>query len=107
METKKLTGAAKAAAAKKAAAEAAGAPTRVKGSAANTGAIENTVAAASRTASVDDAAAAPVIDEKGNSWPSWRYGPDGSSGVFNSAAEVPKGWKDHPGAFGVAAPLDL
>ena len=35
-------------------------------------------------------------DEKGFSWPSTRYGPDGQSGVFNSADEVPKGWEDHP-----------
>ena len=33
------------------------------------------------------------------SWPSWYYGPDGQSGVFQSAAEVPQGWKDSPKAF--------
>lgn len=29
-------------------------------------------------------------------FPSWRYGPDGEAAVFNSADDVPKGWKDHP-----------
>lgn len=33
-----------------------------------------------------------------DTFPSWRYGPDGESGVFNSADDVPKGWKDHPKA---------
>jgi hypothetical protein len=31
-----------------------------------------------------------------NQWPAWRYGPDGQSGVFESEADVPKGWEDHP-----------
>lgn len=30
------------------------------------------------------------------SWPSWRYGPDGQSAIFNNEAEVPDGWTDHP-----------
>lgn len=29
-------------------------------------------------------------------WPSWRYGPGGKSAVFESEADVPKGWEDHP-----------
>lgn len=32
----------------------------------------------------------------GNEWPAARYGPDGQSGIFNSAEEVPAGWRDHP-----------
>lgn len=68
-------------------------------SAANTGAIESAVATAQRTPQADDAASGPVVDKDGNTWPSWRYGPNGESGIFNSAAEVPKGWQDHPGAF--------
>jgi hypothetical protein len=27
-------------------------------------------------------------------WPSWRYGPNGEAQVFESASDVPKGWKD-------------
>jgi len=27
-------------------------------------------------------------------WPSWRYGPKGEAAVFESEADVPKGWKD-------------
>lgn len=30
-------------------------------------------------------------------WPHWYYGPDGESGVFNSAEEVPAGWAPTPG----------
>lgn len=30
-------------------------------------------------------------------WPSWRYGPDGESGIFNSEEEVPTGWTRKPG----------
>lgn len=29
-------------------------------------------------------------------FPSWRYGPNGQSGVFESEADVPTGWVDHP-----------
>jgi hypothetical protein len=29
-------------------------------------------------------------------FPSWRYGPDGAAAVFQSADEVPEGWQDHP-----------
>ncbi len=29
-------------------------------------------------------------------WPSWRYGPNGEAAIFQNAAEVPAGWKDHP-----------
>lgn len=36
-------------------------------------------------------------------FPSYRYGPDGQSAVFNSAAEVPKGWEDHPSKVEAAA----
>jgi hypothetical protein len=28
-------------------------------------------------------------------WPAWRYGPDGQAQIFQSASEVPEGWKDH------------
>lgn len=103
---KKLTGAAKAAATKKAAAdklkaerEAPGAPRR---SAANTGPVETVMASSERTAGAAGAPA-PVVDEKGNTWPSWRYGPDGASKICASINDVPKGWKDHPGAFETGA----
>lgn len=29
-------------------------------------------------------------------FPAWRYGPDGQSAVFDSEADVPNGWEDHP-----------
>ena len=29
-------------------------------------------------------------------WPAWRYGPKGASEIFESEADVPKGWVDHP-----------
>lgn len=35
-------------------------------------------------------------------FPSWRYGPNGQSGVFESAADVPTGWVDHPSLVGKA-----
>lgn len=35
-----------------------------------------------------------VIDR---SWPSWRYGPNGESAIFNSEPEVPVGWTKKPG----------
>lgn len=39
-----------------------------------------------------------VVSPKGPhvAWPSWRYGPNGESEIFKSAADVPDGWKDHP-----------
>lgn len=32
-------------------------------------------------------------------FPGARYGPGGAAGVFNSEAEVPKGWTDNPNDF--------
>lgn len=29
-------------------------------------------------------------------FPSWRYGPDGQARKCESAADVPAGWTDHP-----------
>lgn len=29
-------------------------------------------------------------------FPAWFYGPDGASGVFDCADNVPQGWADHP-----------
>lgn len=29
-------------------------------------------------------------------WPAYRFGPDGQGVVFQSAADVPAGWADHP-----------
>jgi hypothetical protein len=29
-------------------------------------------------------------------WPSWRYGPDGQSQIFQHEEQVPDGWEDHP-----------
>jgi hypothetical protein len=36
------------------------------------------------------------METQDKNWPAWRYGPDGASDVFDSAAEVPAGWQDHP-----------
>jgi hypothetical protein len=33
-------------------------------------------------------------------WPGWRYGPKGQSAIFESEADVPKGWEDHPSKVG-------
>lgn len=33
-------------------------------------------------------------------WPSWRFGPNGQSDVFDSADDVPVGWQDHPSKVG-------
>lgn len=40
-----------------------------------------------------------AAEEKDPNWPSWRYGPNGEADIFNSAAEVPSGWKKHPSHF--------
>lgn len=29
-------------------------------------------------------------------WPSWRYGPEGASGIFQSENDVPAGWVENP-----------
>ncbi len=36
-------------------------------------------------------------------FPAWFYGPNGESGVFDGAADVPEGWRDSPAAFAVVA----
>lgn len=33
-------------------------------------------------------------------FPSWRYGPKGEAAVFDSEADVPRGWEDHPSKVG-------
>jgi hypothetical protein len=33
---------------------------------------------------------------KTNEYPAWRYGPNGQSQIFQSPADVPAGWQDHP-----------
>jgi hypothetical protein len=35
-------------------------------------------------------------------WPSFRYGPNGESKVFQSAEDVPEGWQDSPNFVTVA-----
>lgn len=32
-------------------------------------------------------------------WPSWRFGPNGESEIFESDEQVPAGWLDHPAKF--------
>jgi hypothetical protein len=39
------------------------------------------------------------------SFPAWRYGPKGEAEVFQSEADVPKGWVDHPSKV-KAAPIE-
>lgn len=46
-------------------------------------------------------------DEKGQTWPSWRYGPDGKSTVCAGPEDVPKGWLAHPKDFESKKALDL
>lgn len=42
-----------------------------------------------------------------NDYPAWRHGPDGQSAIFDSEADVPKGWVDHPSKVkGAAAPAE-
>lgn len=48
---------------------------------------------------------AAIITHEFHSWPSWRYGPNGQSGIFHSEEEVPEGWKDHPKDVGKDAVL--
>lgn len=38
-----------------------------------------------------------MTEPKEEGFPSWRYGPGDAAEIFNSAADVPKGWEDHPG----------
>lgn len=33
-------------------------------------------------------------------FPSWRYGPQGASQIFQAEADVPEGWEDHPSKVG-------
>lgn len=33
------------------------------------------------------------------SWPSWRYGPDGAALLCQSEADVPEGWASSPGEY--------
>lgn len=37
-------------------------------------------------------------------FPSWAYGPNGQSGIFECEADVPTGWQDHPTKVKGAAP---
>lgn len=37
-------------------------------------------------------------------WPAVRFGPGGQEAIFNSEAEVPKGWQDHPSKVGEPEP---
>jgi len=41
-------------------------------------------------------------NDKGETWPSWRYGPNGQSMICQGPKDVPKGWKDTPSAFAEA-----
>lgn len=29
-------------------------------------------------------------------FPSWRYGPNGEAAIIETSADVPAGWSDHP-----------
>lgn len=37
-----------------------------------------------------------------DTFPSWRYGPDGKAEIFNDEGDVPAGWVDHPSKVGKA-----
>jgi hypothetical protein len=34
-----------------------------------------------------------------STFPAWFFGPEGESAIFDTAEEVPSGWKDSPAAF--------
>lgn len=38
---------------------------------------------------------------------SWFYGPGGEAAVFESAADAPEGWEDHPSKCRKAKPVDV
>lgn len=40
------------------------------------------------------------MTDKIQHFPCWRYGPKGQSGIFESEADVPSGWEDHPSKVG-------
>lgn len=42
-----------------------------------------------------------------DSWPSWRYGPFGESGIFHSEVEVPSGWTKKPGEIYIPPTTNL
>lgn len=47
------------------------------------------------------------MSDKFPAFPAWRHGPDGQSAVFDSEADVPKGWVDHPSKVkGAPAPAE-
>lgn len=37
-------------------------------------------------------------------FPTWAYGPNGKSGIFERAEDIPAGWTDHPSKVKAAAP---
>lgn len=50
------------------------------------------------------------LEEHEKNWPAWFYGPDGAAEIFQSEADVPKGWEDHPSKVKASKgtkPLDL
>lgn len=40
------------------------------------------------------------------SFPTWAYGPEGQSGIFHRAEDVPEGWADDPAKVASAAPKE-
>lgn len=40
-------------------------------------------------------------------FPSWRYGPNEQAEIFQSAEEIPAGWRDHPSLVADITPPDL
>lgn len=47
---------------------------------------------------------APRGHTVGTGWPSWCYGPNGEAAIFQTQADVPEGWADHPSKAFVPPP---
>lgn len=39
------------------------------------------------------------MKEEKKLWPSWRYGPNGESAIFERESDVPEGWTNNPNDF--------
>lgn len=57
-------------------------------------AVFNAMDAVRRREAIKQPGAAPVYVHQ--DWPSFRYGPNGESKVFQRAEDVPEGWQDSP-----------
>lgn len=49
---------------------------------------------------------APRGHQVSTGWPAWRYGPNEQAAIFQTEADVPKGWADHPSKAFTPAPVE-